>query len=72
MQVNGLEGLQAMVKTESKGKKIVIGINAGVALVCATVISGIYLAWFANTREIQDAMTDLCETNSCDKDYDNY
>ena len=70
MQVNGLDGLQAMVKTESKGKKCFIGISAGVAFVCATVISSIYLAWFANTREIQNAFIDLCETNTCDDDYE--
>ena len=61
MQVHGMEGLKAAVETESTSRKCFIAIASIVAFVCAAVIGGIYIAWYANVREIQDSFENLCD-----------
>ena len=56
-----MEGLKAAVETESTSRKCFIAIASIAAFVCATVIGGIYIAWYANVREIQDSFENLCD-----------
>mgnify|MGYP006922978525 FL=1 len=67
-----MEGLRAVVETESEGRKCFIGIGATIAFASAATIGAIYIAWLVNVNKIQSSFEDLCDQRQCTDDEEQY